>query len=87
MTPRSPGAPSGKKALPASLPYRDAHGTPALFRLWIGARASGDFVALGPDERRRHLYFVGQTGTGKSTLLLTLLRQDFESGTGVALSD
>lgn len=53
----------------------------------LGARGSGDLVALDEDERRRHLYLVGQTGTGKSTLLLNLLRQDFESGAGVALLD
>ena len=29
---------------------------------------------LDADERRRHLYVVGQTGTGKSTLLLNLIR-------------
>lgn len=56
-------------------------------RLTLGARASGEFVTLDEDERRRHLYLVGQTGTGKSTLLLNLLRQDFESGAGVALLD
>jgi hypothetical protein len=55
--------------------------------LTLGARASGEFVTLDEDERRRHLYIVGQTGTGKSTLLLNLLRQDFESGAGVALLD
>jgi hypothetical protein len=53
----------------------------------LGARASGEFVMLDEDERRRHLYLIGQTGTGKSTLLLNLLRQDFESGAGVALLD
>jgi hypothetical protein len=55
--------------------------------LALGARSSGDLVALGDDERRRHLYIVGQTGTGKSTLLLNLLRQDFAAGAGVALLD
>ena len=55
--------------------------------LTLGARTSGDFVTLDEDQRRRHLYIVGQTGTGKSTLLLNLLRQDFESGAGVALLD
>lgn len=53
----------------------------------LGARASGEFVTLEEEERRRHLYLIGQTGTGKSTLLLNLLRQDFESGAGVALLD
>lgn len=55
--------------------------------LILGARPSGEFVTLGDDERRRHLYLVGQTGTGKSTLLLNLLAQDFVSGAGVALLD
>src|ERR1700726_1152573 len=42
---------------------------------------------LDPEERRRHLYVVGQTGTGKSTLLLSLIRQDLMAGEGLALLD
>ena len=42
---------------------------------------------LDPEERRRHLYVVGQTGTGKSTLLLNLICQDLIAGEGVALLD
>lgn len=42
---------------------------------------------LAPEERRRHLYVVGQTGTGKSTLLLNLIAQDLASGAGLALLD
>ena len=42
---------------------------------------------LDSEERRRHLYIVGQTGTGKSTLLLNLIRQDLIAGEGVALLD
>jgi len=42
---------------------------------------------LAPEERRRHLYIVGQTGTGKSTLLLNLIAQDLASGAGLALLD
>ena len=55
--------------------------------LAIGARASGELVVLDPQERRRHLYIVGQTGTGKSTLLLNLIRQDLVAGEGLALLD
>ena len=42
---------------------------------------------LDPEERRRHLYIIGQTGTGKSTLLLDLIHQDLVAGEGVALLD
>src|SRR5437764_5975276 len=35
----------------------------------------------------RHLYIVGQTGTGKSTLLLNLIAQDLAAGEGLALLD
>ena len=38
-------------------------------------------------DRRRHLYSIGQTGTGKSTLLEQLIRQDIEHGEGTALLD
>src|SRR4051794_14744708 len=55
--------------------------------LLLGARITGDFVMLAPEERRRHLYVVGQTGTGKSTLLLNLVTQDLASGAGFALLD
>jgi hypothetical protein len=53
----------------------------------IGAHHSGSAVMLDADERRRHLYIVGQTGTGKSTLLLNLIRQDLVAGEGLALLD
>lgn len=39
------------------------------------------------DARRRHLYVVGKTGMGKSTLLHNIVRSDIESGRGVALID
>jgi hypothetical protein len=39
------------------------------------------------DDRRRHLYMVGQTGTGKSALLSEMIRQDIENGEGVAVID
>src|SRR3954453_2980749 len=55
--------------------------------LLLGARITGDLVVLAPEEWRRHLYIVGQTGTGKSTLLLNLIAQDLASGAGLALLD
>jgi hypothetical protein len=56
-------------------------------QLLIGTRTSGEPVMLDPEERRRHVYLVGQTGTGKSTLLLNLIAQDLAAGEGLALLD
>lgn len=39
------------------------------------------------DDRRRHTYIVGQTGTGKSSLLRTMILQDIQAGKGVAVLD
>jgi len=39
------------------------------------------------EDRRRHFYVIGQTGTGKSTLLREMIRQDIQNGEGVAVID
>jgi len=44
-------------------------------------------VYILEDDRRRHFYIIGQTGTGKSTLLYEMARQDIEQGKGVAVLD
>lgn len=44
-------------------------------------------VMLLDDDRRRHLYILGQTGTGKSSLLRNMILQDIEANRGVAVLD
>jgi len=44
-------------------------------------------VRLSDNDRRRHLYILGQTGTGKSNLLENLIMQDIEAGKGLAFID
>lgn len=44
-------------------------------------------VRLSDDDRRRHMYIVGQTGTGKSTILENLALQDMLAGKGFAFVD
>jgi Type IV secretion-system coupling protein DNA-binding domain len=44
-------------------------------------------VSLSASQRSRHLYLIGGTGTGKSTLLLNLISQDIEAGRGLAVLD
>src|SRR5713226_2474324 len=38
-------------------------------------------------DRRAHMYIIGKTGTGKSTLIANLARQDLAHGEGFALLD
>ncbi len=38
-------------------------------------------------DRLQHMYIIGKTGTGKSTLLETLMREDLRLGNGFALLD
>ena len=44
-------------------------------------------VELPPEDRRRHVYLIGQTGTGKTTLLRNLILQDIHEGRGVGFID
>jgi hypothetical protein len=43
--------------------------------------------SLGVPDRRQHLYIIGKSGTGKTTLLLNSIVQDIASGRGVAVID
>jgi type IV secretory pathway TraG/TraD family ATPase VirD4 len=49
----------------------------------LGKLHTGERVPLSRDDKRRHLYIVGKTGTGKSSLLFNLMREDH----GFALLD
>lgn len=44
-------------------------------------------VRLTTEQRVRHSHIIGASGTGKSTLLFNLIRQDIENGEGVAVLD
>ena len=59
--------------------------------VYIGTTTSGLSlnapVTLNQNDRRRHLYIIGKTGTGKSTLLLSLILSDLHSNHGLALLD
>jgi hypothetical protein len=43
--------------------------------------------SLSPDQRLRHVYAIGASGTGKSTLLLSMAAQDIAAGNGFAVLD
>ncbi len=50
-------------------------------------RGTSTRVFLTDDDRLRHLYVIGQTGTGKSGFLRTLIKQDIDRGAGVCFID
>ncbi len=44
-------------------------------------------VRMDSDSRMRHTFIIGQTGTGKSTLMENMVLQDIEADRGVAVID
>jgi TraM recognition site of TraD and TraG/Helicase HerA, central domain len=65
----------------------------------IGLSTSGTLLGLNTDrnntskifttdeDRLRHFYVIGQTGTGKTTLLKNMITQDILAGNGVCMID
>jgi energy-coupling factor transporter ATP-binding protein EcfA2 len=50
-------------------------------------RSRGIRFGIKQVDRLSHVYIIGKTGTGKSTLIESLARQDLEAGRGFALID
>lgn len=44
-------------------------------------------IHLKKDDRRRHMYVIGQTGTGKSSALSSMALQDIKNGEGMGMLD
>ncbi|MBF8250229.1 MAG: hypothetical protein HW400_830 [Candidatus Levybacteria bacterium] len=44
-------------------------------------------VYMDIDDRRRHMYIIGKTGTGKSEFLKDMIMQDIRGGQGLAVID
>jgi GTPase SAR1 family protein len=44
-------------------------------------------IQMSTEDRMRHMFIVGQTGTGKSTLMESLILQDIQAGKGIAVVD
>ena len=82
-TPYIKRAKTGSAAPPAELPKKGQNLIgKALFR-----GEEKDIYFASKEDRRRHFYIIGQTGTGKTSLLQEMIRQDIENGDGVAVID
>ncbi|NCP67899.1 type IV secretion system DNA-binding domain-containing protein [bacterium] len=44
-------------------------------------------IYMKRDDRFRHFYVIGQTGTGKSSIFQTMIRQDMQNGDGLCVVD
>src|SRR3989338_8197396 len=44
-------------------------------------------IRMTEDDRLRHFYVIGQTGTGKTTILKTMVAQDIKNGDGCCFID
>ena len=62
--------------------------SPVSIRLFLNEfQGMSQPVHVDPDDRMRHCYIMGQTGTGKTTLLENMVVQDIRAGRGIAVID
>lgn len=55
---------------------------------WHGARfTTNEVVEVSDEDRTKHTYVVGKTGSGKTNVLKSLVRQDIINGNGCAVID
>ena len=80
-TPKIKWTKSNMAAPPVSIPE---HGILLGYNEYRGAKTD---IRMTDDDRRRHTYIIGQTGTGKSTLLKEMAKQDAREGKGFCVID
>ncbi len=44
-------------------------------------------VHIKPEDRRRHMYIIGKSGSGKTEMMKAMVQQDIEEGRGVCVID
>lgn len=53
----------------------------------LGKDADGNIVSVDDSDRREGTYLIGSSGTGKSSLLTSLIQQDIVNNRGVCVLD
>ncbi|MBD3331029.1 type IV secretion system DNA-binding domain-containing protein [Candidatus Peregrinibacteria bacterium] len=75
-----------KKAEPPQDLPKETDGSVSLFGV-TNYHNNFDLFGIKRADRRRHLYCVGKSGSGKSKLLELLIKEDLEKGHGVGILD
>lgn len=79
---------SKKLEPPNDLPLEDVNSEEKITTLGrSNYRGSNVVFGIKPSDRRRHVYIIGKTGMGKSTLLENMIYSDVVAGKGVGVID
>ncbi len=80
-------APQLKQSQAMSAPAPADIGTEGVFLGTNNFRNKDTPVHMQDNDRLRHLYVIGQTGTGKTTILTNMIIQDIKAGKGCCFID
>lgn len=88
-TPNMDWVVSKKLEPPVNLPVENVTDAPENLTVLGESVFQGQRLRFGirPDDRRRHIYVIGKTGMGKSTILENMIYSDVVGGKGIAVID
>lgn len=81
QTPGIKWAPAKTSAVPVNLP-----GSGTLFAK-TNYRGVVEDIRITPNDKIRHVYIIGQTGTGKSVMMKNMIIDDIKAGNGLCFID
>lgn len=77
---------SHSKTLPAPLSLKKGHDLDVIFGKNNHGGTLTD-IGLTEEERETHMYIIGRTGSGKTTMMFSMAKHDIEQGRGMAFLD